>query len=164
MMPIWIMMLITFLVLLVMNIRRIIKEKSRARIAGTAVLLLLVVVITVFPFRQAKLKAELCLYDAKRSEVVEMIRAGSLQPVDNIGNVVLPLGYRRVSATGEVFEYQNDENGQVIGFWIFRGMLSGSIELVYSSGGEALIRANDTGHFITKIEMLKEHWYYVETD
>ena len=43
-------------------------------------------------------------------------------------------------------------------------MLSGSIELVYSTGGEELIRANEDGHPITSVEKLKDDWYYVVTD
>ena len=33
-----------------------------------------------------------------------------------------------------------------------------------STGGEELIRANESGHPITKIEKLKDKWYLVETD
>ena len=40
-------------------------------------------------------------------------------------------------------------------------MNSGSLELVYSSGGEELIRANE---FVVNMEHLKENWYYVETN
>ncbi|MBQ3263020.1 MAG: hypothetical protein IJH52_07580 [Oscillospiraceae bacterium] len=89
-----------------------------------------------------------------------MIQSHQLQP-DGLGNVDLPAGYRRLSSDGEVFVYQNDKNGQVICFWVFRGMMSGSFELIYSSGGEELIRANET---VVNIEQLKENWYYVETN
>ncbi|MBR3270522.1 MAG: hypothetical protein IKI59_01265 [Clostridia bacterium] len=86
-----------------------------------------------------------------------------MQSSDGIRNVVLPFGYKRLSASGEVFQYQNDENGQVIGFYIFRGLaVTGSVELVYSSGGEELIRANV--HSIEELTPLKEHWYYMVTD
>ena len=51
----------------------------------------------------------------------------------------------------------------MIGFYIFRGLaVSGSVELVYSSGGEELIRAN--AHSIEELTPLKEHWYYMVTD
>lgn len=51
--------------------------------------------------------------------------------------------YKYVSSDGEIYVYQNDENGTVIGFWILRGMLSGSVELIYSEGEENLIRENN---------------------
>ena len=52
----------------------------------------------------------------------------------------------------------------VISFWVFRGMLSGSIELIYSSVDESLIYANESGHPITNVKKLKDHWYLVDTD
>lgn len=162
--PIYIILAICFVVLLVLSIRKIVKYKAYANLASIAVLTLLVIIIAFFPFRDAKTKFEFGRYEEDRIEVVEMIKNHQLQPKDEIGNIVLPNEYKRISTSGEVFEYQNDKDGQVIGFWIFRGMLSGSIELVYSTGGEELIKANETGHPITKIEKLKDNWYYVITD
>ena len=162
--PIYIILPTCFVVLLVMSIRRIATRKEYANFFNIAVLALLAILIACFPFRDAKVKYELSRFEADRLEIVELIQSNQLQPKDNLGNVDLPVGYGRLSSDGEVFVYQNDVNGQVIGFWIFRGMLSGSVELIYSTGGEALIWANQSSHPITKIEMLKENWYYVETD
>ena len=47
---------------------------------------------------------------------------------------------------------------------MFRGMQSGSAELIYSTGGEKIIETNETGHPIISIEKLKDNWYYVITD
>ena len=162
--PIHIVLFICFVVLLVMSIRRIIKEKDRSSCFSILVLALLVVLIAFFPFRDARVKYELNRFEADRLEIIRMIQNDQLRPKDDNGNVVLPAGFERLSSDGEVFVYQNDENGQVISFWIFRGMLSGSVELIYSSGGEELIRANESGHPITKVDRLKENWFYVETD
>ena len=60
--------------------------------------------------------------------------------------------------------YINDKEGQVICFWIFRGMLSGSHQMIYSSNGEKLIKENETGHPIISVKNLKDNWYYVKTD
>ena len=162
--PIHIILAICFVVLLVLSIIKILKHKTHVNFASVAVLILLVIVFAFFPFRVAKTKFEFGRYEEDRIKVVEMIKNHQLQPKDEIGNIVLPTEYKRISTGGEVFEYQNNKDGQVIGFWIFRGMLSGSTELVYSSGGEELIKANETGHPITKIEKLKDNWYYVITD
>ena len=162
--PIYTVLFICFVVLLVMSIRRIIKERDYSGCFSILILALLVVLIAFFPFRDARVKYELNRFEADRLEIIRMIQTDQLRPKDEIGNVVLPAGYRRLSSDGEVFVYQNDENGQVIGFWVFRGMLSGSAELIYSSGGEEPIRANESGHPIRKIVRLKENWYYVETD
>ena len=162
--PIYLILLTGFFVLLVISIRRIVKQKEHSCIIVIVVLVLTAILTVFFPFRDARVKYELNRFESDRLEIVEMIKNDQLQPKDELGNVVLPVGYGRLSSDGMVFVYQNDESGQVIGFWIFRGMLSGSVELVYSTGGEDLIRANESGHPITKIERLKENWYYVETD
>ncbi len=155
---------ICFVVLLILSVWRLIKHKETPCLASLAVLALLVALILRFPFRDARVKVEWTMLEADRLKVVEMIRNDQLQPKDNIGNIVLPLGYKRLSSSGEVFQCQNDEEGQVICFWVFRGMLSGSVELIYSSGGEELIRTNEANIGpITKMEKLKDCWYYVET-
>ena len=162
--PVYLMLLGCFIVLLVLCIIRIIKRKEYVNFWSLAVLALLAVLIFHFPFRDARVQFELKRFEADRLEIVEMIRTHQLQPYDSIGNVELPAGYKRLSSDGEVFVYQNDQNGQVICFWVFRGMNSGSFELVYSSGGEELIWAKEFTINIDNIEQLKEHWYYVETN
>lgn len=162
--PVYLMLLGCFIVLLVLCIIRIIKRKEYVNVWSLAVLALLVVLIFRFPFRDTRVQLELNRFEAERLEIVEMLRTHQLQPYDSIGNVELPAGYKRLSSDGEVFVYQNDQNGQVICFWVFRGMNSGSFELVYSSGGEELIWAKEFTINIDNIEQLKEHWYYVETN
>lgn len=106
---------------------------------------------------------ELSLYENDRLEVIELLKSNKLK-TDELGNLNLPKKYKKLSTGGEVTVYQNDENGQVICFWIFRGMQSSSVELIYSTGGERLIKKNEGGHPITSIEKLQENWYYVKTD
>jgi hypothetical protein len=36
--------------------------------------------------------------------------------------------------------------------------------LIYSTSGEELIKANESGHPIIDIKHLNNNWYYVETD
>ena len=121
-----------------------------------------VLIIFVFPFRKAKVNLELQLFDKARMHVIEMVKNDEVIP-DRIGNVELPFGFRHISSDGNIFIYQNDEE-QVISFWVFRGMLSGSVQLIYSSKDENLIYDNEKGHSIVSIEELKDHWYLVETD
>ena len=121
-----------------------------------------VLIIFVFPFRKAKVNLELQLFDKARMHVIEMVKNDEVIP-DRIGNAELPFGFRHISSDGNIFIYQNDEE-QVISFWVFRGMLSGSVQLIYSSKDENLIYDNEEGHSIVSIEELKDHWYLVETD
>lgn len=127
-----------------------------------AISLITVALIIFFPFRMAKVKTELYLLEKDRMQVVEMVQNGELA-VDELGNAQLPAKYNMTSSDGSVFVYQNDEE-QVVSFWVFRGMLSGSIELIYSSGDESLIYQKVSAHPIENVTKLKEHWYLVDTD
>lgn len=121
-----------------------------------------VCLIAAFPFRKAKVDVELKLLEKDRMQVLELIEENQLLP-DALGNVQLPRKYRKTSSDGTVYVYRNDEE-QVICFWVFRGMLSGSVQLMYSSRDESLIWNNETVHPIESMEQLKEHWYLVNTD
>ena len=114
--PIYLLLLACFIVLLVMSIWGIIKRKEYIHFFSIAVLALLVVLLVTFPFRDARVKWELNRFEADRLEIIEMIQSHQLQP-DSLGNVVLPVGYKRLSSDGEAYVYQNDKNGQVICFW-----------------------------------------------
>ena len=160
--PIDLILLGSFVALLVFSIRQIIKNRKYVEFASVAMLILLAAVAAWFPFRDAKMKLEWDRYESSRLEVVEMIRNRQLQPVEGKRVISLPAGYRRVSTGGRVIQYQNDEDGLVIGFWIFRGIPDGSIEWIYSSEAEGLIKRNVYG--IEKMEKLEDHWYYVEID
>lgn len=148
---------------MVISAHNLIRGRGRW-ISGIALLICILAVIMVcrFPFRMAKVKVELDAFEEDRLRVVEMIAEEQLRP-DGLGNVRLPWRYRRTSSDGTVLVYRNDRE-QVVCFWVFRGMLSGSTQLVYSSQDEALILDIEQIHPVISIERLKEHWYLVETD
>ena len=129
---------------------------------GIAISLFSIIVILVFPFRSTKVNLELEMYDKGRTQIVEMVKSGDIIS-SAWGNAELPFRFTHLSSDGNIFIYQNDEE-QVISFWVFRGMLSGSVQLIYSSKDESLIYENEDGHSIVSIEELKDHWYLVETD
>lgn len=151
-----------WIICLVLSIIKIIKNKNVFNIISLIVTVLTALLILFFPFREAKVRFELNLYEEEHLEVIKMIEDNRLK-VDDLGNVKLPNKYKKVSTSGEVAVYQNDEDGRVIGFWAFRGMLSGSVQLVYSTGGEQLIRSSEIEYPIVSIDKLKDNWYYVVT-
>lgn len=115
-----------------------------------------------FPYREIKTKVEFNKYEIQRLEIIEMIKDEKLIP-DEFNNVVLPDDYKNCSVDGEAYIYQNNIEGIEISFWMFRGMQSGSVELIYSTG-EELIRKNESGPQIRKIEKIQDNWYLVTTD
>lgn len=154
---------IGWVVCLVISIIKLKKDKRLLNIVPMIVTILTALLVLFFPFREAKVRFELNLYEDERLEIIKMIEDNKLE-VDDLGNVELPEKYKKVSTGGEVAVYQNAKDGKVIAFWVFRGMQSGSVQLIYSAGGEKLIKDNETGHPIVSIDKLKDNWYYVVTD
>lgn len=155
---------ILFILLLVLLIRVINYLRNTKNKISKAILLALLVVtffLSSYDFSFIKTKFELKLYEQQHNIIIQKVKNNELSYYSD-KNIKLPI-YKYVSSDGEIYVYQNDEE-QVISFWISRGLLSGSIELIYSSTDENLIYRNESGHPIDKIIKLKEHWYYVETN
>ena len=152
-----------WIICLVLSITKLIKDKSVFNIISLIVVSLTALLVLFFPFREVKVRLELNLYEEERLEIIKMIEDNKLE-VDGLGNAKLPDKYKKVSTSGEVAVYQNDEDGKVVVFWVFRGMQSGSVQLIYSTGGEQLIIDNETGHPIVNVDKLKDNWYYVVSD
>lgn len=154
--------LLNIVVILVASIMR---KNNKTKLTLIAIIIIIISLILrfIFPFRNVKTIFELYVYEDERLEIIEKVKNNEIE-IDEDGNADLPKKLKKLSSDREITVYQNDEDGQVICFWIFRGMLSGSHQLMYSSGGEKLIKENETGHPIINIKKLKENWYYVDTD
>ncbi len=156
-------LLIVYVICIVFTIRDIIKSRNLINIITIMILCIIPIMLLLFPFRISKVKFEYNLFERQRIEIINMVKTEKITP-DELGNAELPNQYKRLSTSGEIHIYQNDERGIVIGFWVFRGMISGSTELIYSSKDDELIKENETGHPIFVIQKLDNHWYYVKTD
>lgn len=138
-------------------------SKSKLTLIGIIIIIISIICRFVFPFRNVRTALELYIYEDERLYIIEKVKDNKIE-IDANGNANLPKKLKKVSSDGKITVYQNNDDGQVICFWIFRGLLSGSNQLMYSTGGEKLIRENETGHPIIQIKKLKDNWYYVETD
>lgn len=156
-------LMLFFFIILIISIRNLKQKINIINILTIIILVATAILVLFFPFRDVKIKYELNLYEKDRLEVIDMIKDNELKS-DEIGNVTLPNKYKKLSTSGQVFVYKNSGKEQVIGFWVFRGMLSGSNLVIYSTGGKDLIESSIKGHPITNIEKLKDNWYYVETN
>ena len=118
--------------------------------------------ILFFPFREFKTNLELNLYEVGRNNVIELVKNNMLV-VDNYGNAKLSNKQKKLSTSGEIKIYKNDAEGQVIGFWILRGITGlDSIQLIYSSSNYNLIEKNLNKYSIIEGKELKKNWYYVK--
>lgn len=127
-----------------------------------AVLIAGAFVFVFFPFREARVRTEFILYAKARDRVVEMVKEGEVSS-DSYGSAKLPFAYGFTSSNGKIHIYQNNEEGTVVTFWVFCGMLSGTEELIYADGGEAQIKEELKSFYVESIEKLKDNWYYVKT-
>ena len=131
----------------------------------TLPLIMFVCIVSVYLFASftlPKVRIEHTLYSEKREIIVEAIQNNEYTD-DGIGNIELPSNRRFLSCDGEVYVYQNDEDGIVAGFWSFRGLLMNRCQLViYTSYAEPPTSSTLRGRTIYEIEKLSENWYWVE--
>jgi len=156
---------IVLLNIVVILVALIIKKTNKSKLSLIAIIIVIgsMFLRLVFPFRNVKTVLELYIYEEERLQIIEKVKNNEIE-IDEYGNAELPKNLKKLSSDGEITIYKNDKEGQVICFWIFRGMLSGSHQLIYSSNGERLIKENETGHPIISVKNLKDNWYYVKTD
>lgn len=162
--PIPFFLLTGFVICFIFSMRSVIKNsKIFINYVPIVILLITTFIILLFPFRMSKVKLELSLYKKDRNAIIEMVKNKELE-VNDMGNIKLPNRYRKTSTSGEISVYQNDKDGMLIGFYIFRGTMSGSTKLMYSDKGEELIKENSWVDEIKSITKLEEKWFYVVTN
>ncbi len=153
-------LLIIWIIFLVKIIKSFDKNKNKINILF-GILLIGSIFSLFFDFRFIKTKVEFTLYKKQRNIIIEKVKNNEFTYYFD-KNIKLPI-YKYVSSDGEIYVYRNDEE-QIIGFWIFRGISSGNVELIYSSDGEDLIYDIKNNSEIVKIIELEENWYYVESN
>ena len=150
-------------IFLILTIIDIVRTKKKSSLVALIIYIIIPIFSIFFPFRECRVNLEIWLYKKQREDIIINVKNKDYVADEN-GNIKLPKNLKKVSTSGEVTVYENDNDGVLICFWIMRGVLSGSVQLMYSSGDEALIYKNETGHKITYVEKLKDNWYWVETD
>lgn len=150
-------------IFLILTIIDIVRTKKKSSLVALIIYIIIPIFSIFFPFRECRINLEIWLYKKQREDIIINVKNKDYVADEN-GNIKLPKNLKKVSTSGEVTVYENDNDGVLICFWIMRGVLSGSVQLMYSSGDEALIYKNETGHKITNVEKLKDNWYLVETD
>lgn len=157
-------LIIWFNFILIKSIINIITKKEYINFITILILIITIIINFNFPFREVKVNLEFKLYKNKREKIIEYIKKEKVFENES-GKVSLPLYLKNIYSSGEIYVYQNDNNGMVIGFYIVKGIVSSeSIQLIYSSDNENLIINNDKLYRIVKIKKLDNNWYYVEID
>lgn len=160
--PIIILFLI-YNIFLILTIIDVVRTKKKSSIIALIIYIIIPLSSLFIPFRECRVRLEMILYKKQREEAIAKVK-NKEYIFDDYGNIELPKNIKKISTSGEITVYENDEGGVLICFWIMRGSLSGSVQLMYSSSDESLIYKNETGHKITYVEKLKNNWYLVETE
>lgn len=158
--------LVSYIICFIFSIIRIVKKKELINLITLGILIATVILVIFFPFRIYKTKIEFKIYEKEHVQIINMIKNNELKD-DGIGNIELPNKYKKFSSSGEVYLYQNENENLVVGFWIFRGMHSSTTtELIYTTGGEELIKNNKiwSTNPIKNIIKLEDNWFYVITN
>lgn len=158
--------LITIIIIFVNLIKllsnRLKKDKNIINKVSLYIVYITIFIFVFIPFSTIKFNLEFKLFSKERDIIIDKIKNNEFKYYYD-KNIKLPI-YKYLSVDGEIYVYQNDEDGTQIGFWIHRGVLTGSEELMYSSNGEKLIKENETDHPIKSIKKLNKYWYYVITE
>ena len=161
--PFYFMLFITALMVIwTINIFR--KRYAVERLRAAIPFALLVAILWVYffvPFSFTKVKLEHARFASAREEVVAAIQNNAYTD-DGYNNIKLLPGQRHLSSDGEVHVYQNDEQGCVVGFWVFRGlMMNSSTTVIYTSYAEPPTAATLHRAEVYWVKELGENWYFV---
>ena len=100
----------------------------------------------------------------RRPAVIRQLQSGSLTTADGspTGEITLRLLDHWTSEDGTIKVYENSDEKLLVGFWTFRGLLSGSWLDCYFSE-ERPPNSNDFGEleFIKHSRQIAPHWYEV---
>ena len=116
----------------------------------------------------ATIAADYLLYHGylawRRPAVIRQLQSGTLTPADGFptGEISLRLLDHWASVDGPIKVYENSDGKLLVGFWTFRGLLSGSWCDCYFSE-ERPPNSNDFGdlEFIKHSRQIAPHWYEV---
>jgi hypothetical protein len=97
---------------------------------------------------------------SQREEVISLIKKGEL--TDDGMNVKLPPEFRKISIDGYARIIMNNEQGTIIGFWVYRGLHMGHYEMVVYTSFPEPPKKLEMG-YIELYERVKlgENWYYI---
>ena len=144
---------------LVVLFKRIKKERFSA--ALPLIIFVCIGCIYLFvSFTLPKVKVEHAIFAEKRETIVKAIQNNEYKD-DGIGNIKLPSDCWFLSCDGEVHVYQNDEEGIVVGFWSYRGLLMSRFQsVIYTSYAEP--PENSLKYCVVyETEKLDDNWYWV---
>ena len=153
--------IIVFFICMLLAIK-ILKEnyKSINGYIPGVVLTILVLLNCILPIKKWEVKIQLERYREDREQVIENVK-NEKESLNKLGVCALAEKYEKISDSGEIVIYQNDTEGMVVGFWLYRGLFNaGCSMLMYSS----LDNENDIKQVVDYIEEIKKvsiNWYYV---
>lgn len=137
------------------------KTKIKKQKIGIIILILNIFVFIFFPFRFMKAKYDTYIYEKDKLQIVELVKTNYIKP-NNVGIAKLPNKYKNLSLGNEIMIFYNQKNEVVVGFFVFRGIMSGSCFIVYTDGEKNLLEKNID--YLQKMEKIKDNWYFVITE
>ena len=124
----------------------------------TSFIFIITLFLFFYDFRLTKTKIELNIFKNQRNIIIQKIKNNEFKYYYK-NNIKLSK-YKYTSNDGEIYVYKNDTEGQVISFWIYRGLMSDSIQLIYTTDKD-LLEKNIKN--INKSIKLNKNWFYITT-
>lgn len=142
-------------------------RKERKIIFNSLIPLLIVIALIsglmFIPWGDCKVNFEHVLYKNQREKVIEDIRNSRVH-FDERGNTQLPSSKQHLSTDGNMVIFKSDQEGIIVGFWVFRGMLSSSTFVLYSSQDSEPTASGLNVGAVEILQKLDPNWFYVRIE
>lgn len=158
--------LIIIPILLLINIVRIItyiKNNCKSFSGYLSLTIFLILILTIVYFHPSDMRDnfEYNTYYDIRNQAVKDISNGKLK-ISEYNIVNLPKKYEKTSRNKIAKVYLNSAEDTLIGFYLACAFYENYSQIIYSSGGEELIKNNINN--IYEIEQKNENWFFVYFD
>lgn len=151
---------ICFIILLFNIIYNFFKMKEKIKFIRCFIILIIPTVILLFvDLRFEKSKIDTYILENRRMKIIEAINP------DNYKNGITEIDISKQQSFGShinsLMLYKNNDS-IAFGFYVFRGVLCGSVQIVYSKLDKDKLM--EEIKYIVNIKEIKENWYYIETE
>lgn len=152
---------ITFIIILVCSL---IYTLNNSDISGIIPITILCTIFILFiSFFPTDIKREY-KYESQtidRQEIIELIKDGKLKEYSD-NHILLPGEYKHLSESPYLYVPINYENELLVGFLFEAGFPDEDLWLIYSTGGEELIKENIDQSLYNNITKKDNNWYLVQ--
>lgn len=152
---------ILFFLVFIKSIRYVFRNGDRMGLVPIGILILTFVLFKFFFPADIQRNMNYDLTIDAYKEVVQLIKDGELER-DSDNHVMLTGEYQKLSEVSYAYVPELEGEDLLVGFVYEAGFPDEDLWLVYSNGGEELIKENIDANLYRSIKKKEENWYFVQ--